>query len=303
MKGVKPLVILVPYFEDEVAFLQLISRLKLTSVDFYLVVVDDGSVKKKLTIEKLSQTAQPGTLIRLKRNSGPQRAIAVGLTFINYEFEAEQVLIMDSDGEDQPENITTLLKYKTLNPNIDIIVASRLSRKDPIQFKVLYFFYKFIFLIATGKTMNFGHFSIISKSAVSRIINYPELWMHLGSTYILSRLDILRVPLPKGKKYDDKPGSSRISLISHGIRSIIALSELMISRIFVMGCVAMTILGTATLWSLFNRGGINIYLGIIGTALILLNTSSIILFLGLSRNAGEYNISNYKQLVEESVDF
>jgi len=303
MKNIKSLVILVSYFEDEVAFMQLILKLKLTGVNFYLVVVDDGSIKKKLTMEKLSQTDQPGTLIQLKRNSGPQRAIAVGLTYINYEIEAEQVLIMDSDGEDQPENISTLLNYRTLNPNIDIIVASRLSRKDPIQFKVLYSFYKFLFLLATGKIMNFGHFSIISKDAVSRIINYPELWLHLGSTYILSKLDILRVPLPKGNKYDDRPGSGRLSLISHGIRSIIALSELMISRIFIMGFMAMTILGVVTLWSFIAGGGIDIYLGIVGSILILLNTSSTILFLGLSRNAGEYGISNYQQLIEESFDF
>lgn len=303
MKIVTSLVVLIPYFEDEKALLELLSKLKSINQKLYLVIVDDGSISKFLTLEPLANKGIPGTLIRLKRNTGPQRAIATGLTFIYNEIDTEHVLIMDSDGEDQPENIPALLKFKQLNPGTDIVVASRLSRKNSFSFKFLYFIYKFMFRTITGKSMNFGHFSLISKNAVSRIINYSELWLHLGSTYIVSKLNIASIPLPKGPKYDDRPGSGYLSLINHGIRSIIALSELMISRIFVFCSLSAAVITTATLWSLIFNSGIDPYLGMLSVLFIVLNCATIMLFLGLARNAGEYSISSYEQLIEETLDF
>ena len=58
---------------------------------------------------------------------------------------------MDSDGEDDPIAILELLEL-TGNP---IVFVARKKRKESAKFKILYSFYKFLFLIITGKKINF----------------------------------------------------------------------------------------------------------------------------------------------------
>jgi len=303
MPSVESLTILIPYYNDSDALVKLISNLNKVLNNYNLIIVDDGTPINKLSAKILSETKSHGKLIILKRNTGPQRAIATGLSYINKYVETNQVLIMDSDGEDAPENIPVLLKYKAKNPSEDIIVASRLSRENSIQFKILYFYYKLLFRIMTGEKMNFGNFSLISRKAVAIISNYSELWMHLGSTYILSRLKISVLPLSRGKKYDDKPGSGHLSLINHGIRSIVSLSELMIPRLFIFSICGLVSLAIFTGYSILSKNVTNLCLGFMGILLVILNLSLVMLFLGVARNAGEYNNVSYDQLIEEVLEF
>lgn len=303
MASVDSLTILIPYYNDSNALIKLISNLNKVLNNYNLIIVDDGTPINKLSAKILSGTKSHGKLIILKRNTGPQRAIATGLSYINKYVETNQVLIMDSDGEDAPESIPILLNYKARNPSEDIIVASRLSRKNSIQFKILYFYYKLLFRIMTGEKMNFGNFSLISRKAVAILSNYSELWIHLGSTYILSRLKISVLPLPRGEKYDDKPGTGHLSLINHGIRSIVSLSELMIPRLFIFSVCNLFGLVIFTGYSILSKNVTNSYLGFIGILLVILNLSLVMLFLGVARNAGEYNNVSYDQLIEEVLEF
>ena len=53
-------------------------------------------------------SAWPLEVIHLNRNVGHQKAIALGLAFLTKEREFEAVIVMDSDGEDRPEDTATL---------------------------------------------------------------------------------------------------------------------------------------------------------------------------------------------------
>ena len=44
-------------------------------------------------------------VLRLRRNVGHQRAIALGLTYLQVEAGCEAVIVMDADGEDRPADV------------------------------------------------------------------------------------------------------------------------------------------------------------------------------------------------------
>ena len=49
-------------------------------------------------------------ILHLQRNIGHQKAIAVGLAYIKENLACDKVLVMDSDGEDKPEDAAALLR-------------------------------------------------------------------------------------------------------------------------------------------------------------------------------------------------
>jgi len=64
--------------------------------------MDDGSIRQPLKPEGISGAGLNGVVIRLKRNAGHQRAIAVGLAYVADRFPDAHCIVMDSDGEDPP---------------------------------------------------------------------------------------------------------------------------------------------------------------------------------------------------------
>jgi glycosyltransferase involved in cell wall biosynthesis len=295
--AIKP-VILMPNFENNTFILDLIGQIKANIHDCKVVIVEDGTVEKKLNLESLRQLNLPISVINLKKNSGPQRAIATGLHYINDKFKSELVIIMDSDGEDSPNDLIKLLDFKKSNPNAQIIVATRLSRKNSVGFKLLYKIYKSLFRMVTGKSMNFGNFSLIDKQTLARLTNYSELWMHLGSTYLLSNLNISYLAIPRDSSYFGKKSASLSKLINHGIRSMIVLSELFIPRIFLLATTLLLINTSFVVVIFFLHGfGSLVYFGALFSFILILVISIVILFLGISRNSSEYNSTNYQQLI------
>ena len=79
------------------------------------------------------------------------------------------LLIMDSDGEDKPEDITRLLEECKKNGN-KIIFAKRKKRKESIIFRTLHFFYKKIFKMLIGKELDFGNFCCMTKTNLNIIV-------------------------------------------------------------------------------------------------------------------------------------
>src|SRR5690349_16035913 len=74
------------------------------TVSARILLVDDGStepVPDDFLRPPLSG-ASGVQILRLVRNLGHQRAIAVGLTYVNEALDPDAIVVMDSDGEDRP---------------------------------------------------------------------------------------------------------------------------------------------------------------------------------------------------------
>ncbi|MEO6419081.1 MAG: glycosyltransferase, partial [Polyangiaceae bacterium] len=142
-----------------------------------VVLVDDGSTQQpdQFVCPPLAGIASVGVL-ELRRNLGHQRAIAVGLTYVHEHMKPVAVVVMDGDGEDNPEDIPRLVAKLKKEGNRKVVFAERTRRSEPILFKMFYRLYRVLHVLLTGYRVRVGNFSAIPALALSRIVVISEMW-------------------------------------------------------------------------------------------------------------------------------
>lgn len=226
-----PLVIVMPVYEDRESASRLMRELASTLPHPpYVIAVEDGSVRDPLHISDMSAAGLSGEILHLARNMGHQRAIAVGLSYVASHFEPDTVVVMDSDGEDEPQSIPALLD-RLAQKDVDAVFAQRRKRSESLKFRAFYMVYKRFFQILTGKQIAFGNFSALGPKALRRITAMQEAWVHYAASLMVSRLRIGLVPTDRGKRYAGKPHMNFVSLALHGLRSIMVFAEDVLVRV------------------------------------------------------------------------
>jgi glycosyltransferase involved in cell wall biosynthesis len=226
------LVIVTPVYEDVEASNMLFMELrKELGSQIYIVAVDDGSVRQPLDIESMKTANVDGVVIKLKRNVGHQRAIAIGLNYVADQIpNATQVVIMDSDGEDLPATIPNLL-LRLSSSEVDIVVAQRKTRVETLRFLVFYKVYKWLFKIMSGRTISFGNFMVLKPPALKRMVAMQELWTHLAGCVLSSKLRIATCPLDRGPRYAGQSKMNFVSLALHGFKGMMVFAEDVLVRV------------------------------------------------------------------------
>lgn len=228
-------IVLMPVFEDRLSASALLRDLARLDVPggLMVVVVEDGSRRDPMRVSDLRDAEIAGEIVYLARNMGHQRAIATGLTHIAHNHPGAPVVVMDADGEDVAAAVPGLLAALR-SGEVDAIVAERRRRSESFGFRAFYMLYRFFFQIVTGRTIRFGNFSAISPAAVRRLVVMPELWLHLASSLIISRLLIGSVPTDRGRRYAGTSRMNFVSLSLHGMRSMMVFAEDVVVRVVVM---------------------------------------------------------------------
>ena len=182
----------------------------------------------------------PIQVLKLHRNVGHQKAIAIGLAYIHHYMQCNNVLIMDGDGEDKPEDASELLTASVQNPG-KIILAHRGSRTEPFLFRVFYTFYKFLFRFLTGKKIAYGNFMLIPASVLNILVYHNEIWNHLSAAIIKAGFPFLSIQTARGKRYTGNSNMSFTDLLLHGFGAISVFIEQMASRLLLVSVTLMTI--------------------------------------------------------------
>lgn len=219
----KNIICLIPIYNDWESFLILVRTIEKTycieqkKYLIQIVAINDGSIDENENFKSEIEIE----IVTLKVNVGHQRAIAVGLQYINdSKSDFDYVVVLDSDGEDKPEDIVHLIsKCETINDK-KIVFAQRKKRQESVFFKVGYFFYKYIFFYLTGQKINFGNFSCIPKKLLKRVVVQDNLWNHYSGSIIQSKTPFDKVLLDRGKRYAGESKMNFTSLVLHGLSSI-----------------------------------------------------------------------------------
>ncbi|WP_243039103.1 glycosyltransferase [Dyella sedimenti] len=242
------LIVITPVFEDTEASTILFSELaKSYGREIHVVAVDDGSVRQPLTLQGMLAVNLNGTVIRLKRNVGHQRAIAVGLAYVAEKFsDIDRVVVMDSDGEDMPETIESLLADLD-SAEVDVVVAQRRSRVETLRFKAFYVVYKWLFELLTGRKISFGNFMAMNGIAVRRLASMGELATHVAGTVLMSRLRWRTCALDRGPRYAGKSKMNFVGLALHGFKGLMIFAEDVLVRVGIACAVVavLSLLGSA----------------------------------------------------------
>lgn len=236
----KPLVVLMPVFEDRASAKALISDIaKQCPVTPFIVAVEDGSLNEILTAADIAEAGLSGEVVYLARNMGHQRAIAAGITHVATVHAPDRLIVMDSDGEDVPGAIASLLAALG-SPNVDVAVAKRRKRSESLQFRTFYAVYRRFFKVLTGRNIRFGNFMAMTGGAARRMAAMQETWVHFPAAVMVSRLRMRSVPTDRGTRYFGVSRMNFVSLSLHGMRSIMVFAEDVLVRVGVL-CVAMIV--------------------------------------------------------------
>ena len=232
------IIILIPVFNDEESLNILLEQLpvslkEFTDSKFSVLVVDDGS-GDNLKIKSHSFSSLQ--ILHLQRNVGHQKAIAVGLAYIKENIPCDKVLVMDSDGEDQPQDAIVLLQNSINNPG-KIIFARRQSRQEGKRFRFFYKAYKLVFRILTGKNISFGNFLVMPKQLLEKTVYYSEIWNHLAGGILKVGLPYISVITNRGKRYAGKSKMNFNSLLIHGLGAIAVFIEVIASRLLIFSLI------------------------------------------------------------------
>ena len=120
-----------------------------------------------MALKKKSSLSLPSHLkmieiLNMRINQGHAICIANGIKYALKNYQFDNLILMDADGEDRPEEISDLINKARELQNVSV-VAKRV--KDlRVQYLLFYSLHKLLTLIFTGKLMNFGHYSLITKN-------------------------------------------------------------------------------------------------------------------------------------------
>jgi glycosyltransferase involved in cell wall biosynthesis len=102
-----------------------------------VLLIDDGSGRTQADPfpERVPQTIRSIKVLRLRRNLGHQRAIAVALAYVQQKIPVDAAIIMDADGEDRPEDIHRLVEAFEASADPVTVFAERGRRVESPSFK------------------------------------------------------------------------------------------------------------------------------------------------------------------------
>ncbi|MDQ3419273.1 MAG: glycosyltransferase [Acidobacteriota bacterium] len=251
--------ILIPVYEDWAAVTRLIKELDATGRRCDVLLIDDGSVSPRPAALAGILGAGAVEVLRLRRNLGHQRAIAIGLAYLEANGLEASVVIMDGDGEDRPADVPRLLDAAETSGG-SIVFAERTRRSEGWLFSVLYHTYRGAHWVLTGERVRVGNFSAIPASLLPRLVAVSDLWNHYAAAVFKSRLPFMTIPTDRGVRYAGQPKMNYVALVTHGLSAMAAFGDRIGVRLLtatvLVGLVAGAALAFAVVRPLLSGGGV-----------------------------------------------
>ena len=238
MKYTQSISVVVPIYNDQEVIAELHRRLRPVLEEitdrYELILVDDGS--RDHSWEEMLQVRQANEhvrAVRLSRNFGQQSAIAAGLSLTSNDL----IVLMDSDLQDRPEDIPTLIDALLADPHAMMAIAQWEERKDSrMKLAVSRLFQRVSNTITEIHTVpRLGIFRVMKKSVVEELRNFPEktattvsLLYYIGSRYVA-------VPLKRDARFAGKSGYNLSKMLALTFARIFSFSMFPIRMVTYMG--------------------------------------------------------------------
>ena len=233
MKKVK---ILIPVYNDWESLIKLLDEINkvitdIKNTEFDCMIVNDASTIKLPEI-KVPKNIKKIEIFNMKQNKGHARCNAFAIRHLSKNNDFDHLIVMDGDGEDRPEEIKYLVNQALEDQEVSV-VAKRVKRSEGFLFQILYEVHKLITLVFTGKQINFGNYSCLTKKDVVTLSQQESLWSSFSGTLKKSISRLNTINSIRGSRYF---GPSKMSLFNLGIHSfsIIAVFK---SQVFLRGLI------------------------------------------------------------------
>ncbi len=223
----KKVYIILPTYNDWKSLYKVLKILDLSlkkqKKEIYIIVVNDCSSSKFIKTKRFKYLKKI-SIINLRKNIGSQKAIYIGLKFVQNKIKNSEnsiISILDSDGEDDPRIVKKLIEIAEKKKDF-FIFASRKNRTENIFLKFLNKLRLYLTWILTGKFINFGNFSSFPASILKKIISKDEIYLAYSSGVINNYKKIFLYAVNKNKRFygDSKVNFSFLFLHSMKIISV-----------------------------------------------------------------------------------
>ena len=221
----KKIIILIPVYNDWESLNKLLSEINeniksFSEINFECLIVNDASTVQPPELKK------PGNflsieLLNMKENRGHARCNAFGIRYVFQNKKFDNLILMDGDGEDRPEEIISLIEKIKEDPSLSV-VAKRVKRSEGLFFQSLYQLHKLITFIFTGKNINFGNYSILTRNDVEKLYLKASLWSSFSGSVKKNIKSLNEINSIRGLRYFGPSKMSLIKLVIHSL-SIIAV--------------------------------------------------------------------------------
>lgn len=312
-------VILCPLRDDWISAAELIRRLDeaIPSVAYCVkvVLVDDGSQQtcERSIFPSVFSAVRTIQILRLRRNLGHQRAIAVGLMHIASTIRCDAVVVMDADGEDTAEGVVKLLAAYSDGGGAKAVFAERRRRLESLLFRSFYVLYKVLHRGLTGVSVRVGNFSILPPSFLATLSVMPELWNHYAAAVFRSKLPFTTIPISRGRRIAGRSQMNFVALVAHGLGAISVFGDVVGVRLLMISLLGFLLAGlgifaVATVRFLTNwaiPGWATVAAGTLAVIMIqFITTATSFIFVVLSNrtNLGFLPARDYAGFVDETVE-
>ncbi len=178
----KELTFLIPVYNDWKNLQILLEKIDLQvqelNYQFDVIILNDfSSINHNINVKNFKKIKHL-KIINFNKNLGSQRAIAIGLKYIyeiNKNSDEKIIIVMDSDGQDDPGILDKIIKIYENSPN-KVITINRSQRSEPLWFKILYEIHYHVLIIFSGRKIRYGNYSLISLDKLKKILSNGDLW-------------------------------------------------------------------------------------------------------------------------------
>ena len=221
--------IVIPVFNDWTAASRVLQELDTTLASSGraadVLLVDDGSFEPAPASPVAARAGGIAAVdvLRLRRNLGHQRAIAIALAYLEATAAPDLVVVMDGDGEDRPSDVPRLLA--AADSGDAVVFAERRRRSEGVLFTTLYHGYRIVHWLFTGERVRVGNFSVIPRAALARLVAVSDLWNHYAAAVFKSRIPFSTIPTERGIRYAGKTQMNYVALVTHGLSAMAAFGD------------------------------------------------------------------------------
>lgn len=220
-----------------------------------VVLIDDGStlpvprdlVGRPTAIGRVS-------VLALRRNLGHQRALAIGLSYIEAKLPGRALVVMDGDGEDAPADVVPLLERFEAEGGDKVVFAERTRRSEGTVFRVCYALYRAAHWLLTGIRVRVGNFSVVPFERLASLVVMSDLWNHYPASVFRSRLPFELHRTTRARRLVGRSQMNFLALVTHGLCAIAVFRDRVGVRLLV-ACGGALVLTLAAL-----AGGLGLHL-------------------------------------------
>ncbi len=227
--------IVIPVYNSENSIAKLIEKLsiELNTVDYEIVLVNDGSKDNSEKIcTEIANSSKNLTFVSLRRNFGEFNAVMCGLNYVKGDY----VVIIDDDFQNPPAEILKLLN-EAKRGNFDVVYSQYAQKKHS-------FFRNFgsklvnklnDYLIEKPKDLYLSSFKLIKKEVADEIVKYTGPFPYIDALIFRVTNNIGKVFVEHLERKEGRSGYTLKKLISLFLNVLFGYSQLPIRFLWACG--------------------------------------------------------------------